>query len=49
MIFFTEKNIHGAIVIYGRLGIRQYYNYTESQARKTYMQECNAKIVTERR
>lgn len=34
MIFFTEKNIHGAIVIYGSLGIRQYYYYTERQARK---------------
>ena len=39
-IWFTEINIHGAIVIYGDIGIRQYYYYTEKQACKMYLEEC---------
>ena len=40
-IFFVETNIHGAIVIYGNIGIRQYYYYTKTDARKAYLKECN--------
>lgn len=40
-IYFMEKNIHGAWVIYGVIGIKQYYYYTKSQARKMYLEECN--------
>ena len=39
IIYFTEKNIHGAIVVYGELGIRQYYGYTTAQAKKKYKEE----------
>lgn len=44
-IFCVERNIHGAWVIYGALGVRQYYFYTKKQAMARYRQECRAKIV----
>ena len=28
IIYFMEKNIHGAWVVYGVAGIKQYYYYT---------------------
>lgn len=40
LIFFTELNIRGAWVVYGRIGIRQYYGYTREQAKKAYKGEC---------
>ena len=43
-IFFIETNIHGAIVIYGNIGIRQYYWYTRKDARNAYLKEC-AKLL----
>lgn len=36
-IYFMERNIRGAWVIYGAYGVKQYYNYTKSQARRLYM------------
>ncbi len=39
-IFFIEQNIHGAWVIYGRLGVKQYYYYTKKQAVEKYKEEC---------
>lgn len=39
-IFFIEKNIRGAWVVYGRLGVRQYYDYTKSEAKQKYIDEC---------
>lgn len=48
-IFCIERNIHGAWVIYGAIGIRQYYYYTKKQARALYRQECQNKIVYNRR
>ena len=39
-IFFMEKNLHGAWVVYGIAGIRQYYYYTKAQAKKLYLNEC---------
>lgn len=38
-IYFMEKNIRGAWVIYGALGIKQYYYYTKAQAQKLYRDE----------
>ena len=43
-IFFIETNIHGAIVIYGNLGIRQYYYYSQKTARELYLKECAEKL-----
>lgn len=39
-IFLIEQNIRGAWVIYGRLGVRQYYGYTKKEAEKRYLEEC---------
>lgn len=38
-IHFVEKNIHGAWVIYGDLGIQQYYYYTKREAMRQYREE----------
>ena len=35
-IFFVERNIHGAWVIYGELGVKQYYHYTKKEAMNLY-------------
>ena len=40
-VHFMEKNIRGAWVIYGMLGVRQYYYYTKAEARKRYIEEYN--------
>ncbi len=49
MIYFIERNIHGAIVIYGALGVRQYYYYTKQEARRLYIEECkNTLLYSER-
>lgn len=37
---FVEKNIHGAWVVYGVLGIRQYYYYTKKEAIRLYKEEA---------
>lgn len=35
-IFFAEQNIHGAWVVYGSEGVKQYYGYTKAQAIEKY-------------
>lgn len=35
-IFFIEQNIHGAWVIYGAIGVRQYYGYSKRAAQAKY-------------
>ena len=44
-IFFMERNVRGAWVIYGRLGVRQYYGYSKKKAKEKYLEECKQKIV----
>lgn len=44
MIYFIEKNIHGAWVIWGKLGIRQYYYYTKREAKQRYIEEARGKL-----
>lgn len=39
IINFVERNIHGAWVVWGDLGIRQYYGYTKKESMKKYRQE----------
>lgn len=39
VIFLVERNIHGAWVIYGELGVRQYYDYTKKEAISRYKEE----------
>ena len=41
-IDFVERNIHGAWVIWGSIGIRQYYYYTKREAIRHYRAECAA-------
>lgn len=38
-IYFVEKNIHGAWVVYGLFGVRQYYYYTKKEAMRRYRGE----------
>jgi len=44
-IWAVERNIRGAWVIYGALGVRQYYGYTKSEAKEKYKSECVSTIV----
>lgn len=39
-IDFVEKNQHGAWVINGEIGIRQYYYYSRKEALQRYREEC---------
>lgn len=43
-IFCIEKNIHGAWVIWGVLGIRQYYYYTKKEAKERYIEEAKGTV-----
>ena len=47
-IFFIERNIRGAWVVYGSEGIKQYYGYTKQQAKEMY-QNDNRTFVNEKR
>lgn len=40
-VYFMEKNIRGAWVVYGVIGIKQYYYYTKAQAKQLYIDEYN--------
>lgn len=46
-VFFVERNVHGAWVIYGSLGVRQYYGYTKEVAVRKYKEEAAKKIIRE--
>lgn len=48
-IWMVEKNVHAAWVIYGAIGIRQYYGYSKKEACKKYREECGKTIIAERR
>ena len=43
-VYFMEKNVHSAWVVYGELGVRQYYYYTKKEAHRRYVEECRATI-----
>ena len=43
-IWMTERNIHGAWVVYGVLGIRQYYYYTKKEAIALYKKEISERL-----
>lgn len=48
-IYFVEKNVYGAWVIYGALGVRQYYGYTKQQSKKRYRNDCQNTLLSEQR
>lgn len=39
-IFFIEKNIRGAWVVYGDIGVKKYCGYTKTQAKEKYRNEA---------
>lgn len=41
-IYFIERNIRGAWVVYGSEGIKQYYGYTKRQAIEMYKQDAKS-------
>ena len=41
IIYFIERNIRGAWVVWGIDGIKQYYGYTKKEAKKKYLEYCN--------
>lgn len=45
----VEQNIHGAWVIYGEIGIRQYYYYTKSQAMDMYRDEVKKTLFVNKK
>ena len=46
-IFIVERNVRGAWVIYGALGVRQYYGYSKAESVQKYRQEVKEKILEE--
>lgn len=45
-IHLIERNIRGAVVIYGALGVRQYYDYTEIEALRRNIADCKRTFIT---
>jgi hypothetical protein len=39
VVFFIERNIRGGWAVYGMNGVKQYYGYSKSQAKKMYENE----------
>lgn len=46
-VFFIDRNVHGAWVVYGSEGVKQYYGCTKEQARKQY--QLSGKTFVNRR
>lgn len=46
IIYFVEQNIHGAWVIYGINGVKQYYGYSKREAENKYKAEAKRVIFT---
>lgn len=45
IIYFSRQNIHGAWVVYGINGVKQYYGYTKKQAEEKYITEFDICIA----
>ena len=45
-IYLIDRNIHNAIIIYGRIGKRVYYYYTKKQAIRNYNNLCKKEIIS---
>ena len=45
-IWMVERNILGAVVVYGEIGIRQYYYYSKAEAIRLYKEECKRTVYT---
>lgn len=44
-VFIVEKNVRGAWVIFGALGVRQYYGYSKAEAVKKYRESVKQQIM----
>lgn len=49
LVFFVERNIRGAWVVYGLCGIKQYYGYTRKEAIERYKADCDILVNQKRR
>lgn len=47
-IYLTERNVHGAWVVYGIIGVRQYYFYTKRQAERLYRKSVDEELCFNR-
>lgn len=47
-IYLTERNVHGAWVVYGIIGVRQYYFYTKKQAERLYRKAVDEELCFNR-
>lgn len=47
IINLVEKNIHGAWVVYGSIGLKQYYGYSKAEAVRRYKEEYKKTVITE--
>ena len=48
-VYAVERNAHGAWVVYGEIGVHQYYYCTKQEAVKLYRKKCEDTDVPERR
>ena len=44
-VFIVEKNVRGAWVIFGALGVRQYYGYSKAEAVKKDRESVKQQIM----
>ena len=49
LIWYMEKNIHGAWVICGVIGMRQYYYYSKKESKQKYLDECSKTYFVNRK
>lgn len=45
VVYFYERNIRGAWVVYGINGVKQYYGYTKREAERRYREEAKKVII----
>lgn len=45
IIYFSEKNVHGAWVVYGIAGVKQYYGYSRKEAERKYREEARNTFI----
>lgn len=45
VIYFSERNVHGAWVVYGLAGVKQYYGYSKREAEKRHREEYKQTFV----
>lgn len=41
LVWMVERNIHGAWVVYGACGIKQYYYCTKTEAKRKYKEDAD--------